>query len=134
MSLTERLSSIATSDPCDEGKNEGVAEEQVSSDTNTKMKDIGQNGKYHFLYFGKILQRLSGCMSLDFLITVPHGCFFSMSRVGIPVDHLICTVTTFFCFFRSRMSVSRSITGRPTTEMVFRVIQNTSHRSCLQSC
>jgi hypothetical protein len=55
MSLTERLSSIATGDPCDEGKNEGVAEEQVSSDTNTKMKDIGQNGKYHFFVLWKNL-------------------------------------------------------------------------------
>ena len=61
------------------------------------------------------------------------GVFFSMSRVGIPVDHLICTVTPFLFFFRSRMSVSRSITGRPTTEMVFLVIHIASHRSCLQS-
>lgn len=55
MSLTERLSSIATGDPCDEGKNEGVAEEQVSGDTNTKMKDIGQNGKYNFFELWKNL-------------------------------------------------------------------------------
>ena len=55
MSLTARLSSIATGDPCDEGKNEGVAEEQVSGDTNTKMKDIGQNGKYHFFVIWKNL-------------------------------------------------------------------------------
>ena len=55
MSLTERLSSIATGDPCDEGKNEGVAEEQVSANTNTKIKDIGQNGKYHFFVIWKNL-------------------------------------------------------------------------------
>ena len=55
MSLSDRLSSIATGDPCDKGKNEGVAEEQVSSDTNTKMKDIGQNGKYNFFVLWKNL-------------------------------------------------------------------------------
>ena len=55
MSLTAWLFSIATGDPCDEGKNEGVAEEQVSGDTNTKMKDIGQNGKYNFFVIRKNL-------------------------------------------------------------------------------
>ena len=55
MSLTERLSSIATGDPCDEGKNEGVAEEQVSANTNAKMKNIGRNGKYHFFVIWKNL-------------------------------------------------------------------------------
>ena len=55
MSLTAWLCSIATGDPCDEGKNEGVAEEQVSANTNTKMKDIGQNGKYHFFVLWKNL-------------------------------------------------------------------------------
>ena len=55
MSLTAWLCSIATGDPCDEGKNEGVAEEQVSGDTNTKMIDIGQNGKYNFFVLWKNL-------------------------------------------------------------------------------
>jgi hypothetical protein len=67
MSLTERLSSIATGDPCDEGKNEGVAEEQVSGDTNTKMKDIGQNGKYHF--FCNLEKSCSVCLAVCQLIS-----------------------------------------------------------------
>ena len=55
MSLTAWLCSITTGDPCDEGKNEGVAEEQVSANTNTEIKDIGQNGKYHFFVIWKNL-------------------------------------------------------------------------------
>jgi hypothetical protein len=47
------LSSIATGDPCDEGKHEGVAEEQISANTNTEMKLVGSNGKYLFLVFQK---------------------------------------------------------------------------------
>jgi hypothetical protein len=47
-SLPAWLSSIATGDPCVEGENEGVAEEQFSADTNTEMKLIGRDGKYHF--------------------------------------------------------------------------------------
>ena len=55
MSLTVWLFSIATGDPCDEGKNKGVAEEQVSANTNTEIKDIGQNGKYNFFVLWKNL-------------------------------------------------------------------------------
>jgi hypothetical protein len=55
MSLTSWLCSIATGDPCDKGKNEGVAEEQVSANTNTEIKDIRQNGKYHFFVIWKNL-------------------------------------------------------------------------------
>ena len=52
MSLTAWLCSIATGDPCDEGKNKGVAVEKVSANTNF---DIGQNGKYHFFVIWKNL-------------------------------------------------------------------------------
>jgi len=41
------MSLIATGDPCDKGKHEGVAEEQISVDTNTEMKRVGRDGKYH---------------------------------------------------------------------------------------
>ena len=56
-SLTAWLSSIATGDPCDEAKTEtkGVAEEQISADTNTEMQLIGTDGKYYFLVFQKNL-------------------------------------------------------------------------------
>jgi hypothetical protein len=54
-SLTTWIFSIATGDPCDEGKNEGVAEEQVSADTNTEMKVTGRNGKYHLFVIRKNL-------------------------------------------------------------------------------
>jgi len=54
-SLTAWLSSIATGDPCDEGKNERVAEEQVSAKTNTEMEYIGRDGKYHFFVIQKNL-------------------------------------------------------------------------------
>ena len=55
MSLTAWLFSIATGDPCDEGKNEGVAKEQVSAKTKREMKFIGRDGKYHFFVIRKNL-------------------------------------------------------------------------------
>ena len=67
MSLTAWLCSIATGDPCDEGKNEGVAEEQVSANTNTEIKDIGQNGKYTF--FCNLEKSCSVCLAVCHLIS-----------------------------------------------------------------
>ncbi len=55
MSQTAWLFLIATGDPCNEGKNEGVAEEQVSANTNTEIKFIGRDGKYHFFVIRKNL-------------------------------------------------------------------------------
>jgi len=52
-----------------------------------------------FLYFGKILQRLSGCMSLDFLITVPHGCVFIRCRVSVYQSITSYVRLLLFCFF-----------------------------------
>jgi hypothetical protein len=52
-----------------------------------------------FLYFGKILQRLSGCMSLDFLITVPHGGVFFRCRVSVYQSITSYVRLLLFCFF-----------------------------------
>ena len=96
MSLTAWLFSIATDDPCDEGKNKGVAEEQVYANTNTEMK----NSKYHFFVIRKNLAASVWLYVSWFPIYGSAGDFlFDVAWRYTSQLPPVFTVTPFVCFF-----------------------------------